>query len=543
MNNPDTALTPSAPGPLAAPTEFLPPLHRASHARQRDYTNPLRGLDLPRAVRLMEEAERGRSADLMWLYRMVEKRDSTVKGLKLRRLTALGKLDWDIKIPDRLPPGMTAEQAEQQADSLRAMYDEIENLPQAIEHLALATFRGYAHLEKHYYANNPALPVIWLEPVEQWFCVRHPQSWEWVYDSTGRGSTSTGRIIDPRHWVVREVDDPVNEIALIAHIRKNLAQKDWDAFLEDFGIPSIFGILSQNTPPDQVREWLDIINQVTGNSRGALPPGSDIKSVALGSQGDVPFKAHKDEQREEVVLAGTGGLLSMLTAPTGLNSEQAKVHEAAFDAIAIAEAGVISSLLQQQLDKPHLHREFPGQKQAAYFSLAAAEEESIDALGDLLVKLASAGLEAEENQISEKTGLKLRRRVAAPAMPGYPGTGGGMFANRAPAAALDQVREERFLASAADELARADRQALAPLIARVEQVLQIEDEAAFTAALEQLRSDLPELEKQCLGDEASRPLETAFENILATAFANGVSGRGDLTPEKLPTGAQEGAGA
>ena len=33
-----------------------------------------------------------------------------------------------------------------------------------------------------------------------------------------------------------------------------------------------------------------------------MPPGSDIKSVALGSQGETPFKGHKDEQREEVTL-------------------------------------------------------------------------------------------------------------------------------------------------------------------------------------------------------------------------------------------------
>jgi phage gp29-like protein len=520
------------------PSAFVPPLHRDSHRRQREFYNPLRGLDLERAVRLLEEAERGRTADLQWLYRMVEKRDSTVKGLKLRRLTALQKLDWDIKIPSRLPRGMTPAMAQAQADSLRAMYDEIENLPAAIEHMALATFRGYAHLEKHYYANNPALPVIWLEPVEQWFMVRHPRTWEWVYDGSGQGNYSSGTLISPRHFVTRELDDPVNEIALIAYLRKNLSQKDWDAFVEDFGIPSIFGVLSQNTPPDQVKAWLEIMNKVTGNSRGALPPGSDIKSVALGSQGDVPFKAHKEEQREEVVLAGTGGLLSMLTAATGLNSEQAKVHEAAFDAIAAAEGLVISAIFQAQLDKPHLHREFPGQKQAAYFSLAAVEEESLDALGDLLTKLATAGLEADENQISEKTGLKLRRRVLPPAT-GYPVPGASPFANREPGA-LDRIREERFLVQSAARLTAAEQQTLAPLIERVVQLLELEDDAAFTAALDRLREDLPELEKQVLGDEASRPLESAFEDILATAFANGVSARGDASPKTAPETAREG---
>lgn len=503
------------------------PLHQRERNRARDYYNPLRGLDMPRAIRLLEDGERGNHGDLQWLYRTIEKRDATLRGLKMRRTSALKKLDWDIKLPDDLPAGVTPAEAEAQANCLRTIYEGIENLPDAFEHLALASFRGFAHLEKRWQDNNPALPLVRLEPVPQWHWVRHPETWAWVYDPKAQSNWSGGVAIEQADFVIRELDDPINEIALICFLRKNMSQKDWDAFVEDFGIPSVFGILGPNTPSTEVKAWLEVMERVTGNSRGALPPGSDVKTVAHGSQGETPFKQHKDEQREELVLAGTGGLLAMLTASTGLNSEQAKVHEAAFDAIAIAESAAISSLLQTQIDKPTLRREFPGRPQVAYFELAAVDQEDRTALGDLLVKLASAGLESDENEISEKMGLKLRKKPE-PAVPGTADilSAGGQrpaarpFANRA---TTEAGREERFFSHAAQRLSEADRVALSPLQDRVASLLVIEDNGEFAAALEKLRADLPTLEKQCLGDKATQALEDAFSDIVGSALASGLT--------------------
>lgn len=508
-----------------------PPLHLRELARQRDYYNPLRGLDMPRVVRLLEDGERGLHSDLQWLYRSMEKRDATVMALKKRRLSALKKLDWDIKVRSDLPPGVSKAQANAQAEYLRAAYEQIENLPDAIEFLALASFRGFSHLEKRFEDDNPSLPVIRLQPVPQWHWVRHHETWDWLYDPRAENNWSAGVPIDPANFIIREVEDPINEIALIAFLRKNMSQKDWDAFLEDFGIPSIFILLSQATPGDKVKEWLAVAEKVTGNSRGALPPGSDVKTVAHGAQGETPFKSHKDEQREEVVLAGTGGLLSMLTAPTGMNSGQADAHEAAFNAIALAEAAVVNSNFQTQFDKPLLEREFPGQPQVAYFELAAVDQEDRASLADLLAKLAQASLEADENQISEKLGLKLRKKVPAP-MPADPTAAAqpAGFKNRQ--TAIEAGREARFEAASAAALAAADRAALKPAQDRVAALLGITDDAEFEKAYTAFLADLPKLEAQCLGDDATAELEEAFSEIIGTALVSGAAEAAEKRAQK-----------
>lgn len=465
-------------------------LHLKERNRARDYYNPLRGLDMPRIVRLLEEGERGRYGDLQWLYRTMEKRDATVKGLKMRRLSAIGKLEWNIRVRDDLPAGMSRAQAEAQAARLRAEYEGIENLNKAIQHLALASFRGFSILEKHYTDGNAALPLTRLEPVPQWHWVRHPETWGWVYDCKAQSDWTGGDIINPNHFVLRELDDPINEIAAICFLRKSMAQKDWDAFLEDFGIPSVFAVLGESTPADKVKEWLEVMERVTGNSRGALPPGSSVETIAQGHQGETPFKQHKDEQREEVVLAGTGGLLAMLTAATGLNSEQAKVHEAAFDAIAAAEAADICEALQGQVDDPLLDREFPGQAHVAYFALEAQDAEDRGALAELLANLAAAGLQCDSNEISERMGLKLTRAPAPLALPAPAPRPG--FMNRAPDAEEDNRWLKELLADTQEKAAAAELQDWRPLLDRLAALEKSEGEE-YQRQLRALREELPDL--------------------------------------------------
>jgi len=53
---------------------------------------------------------------------------------------------------------------------LRDQYDRVENLREAVAFLASATFRGFAHVEKHYAEGGRG--IVRLEPVEQWFWCR-----------------------------------------------------------------------------------------------------------------------------------------------------------------------------------------------------------------------------------------------------------------------------------------------------------------------------------------------------------------------------------
>ncbi len=482
----------------------------------RSRFNPLRGLTMQRAVSMLEDGEAGTYADLQWTYRLLEKREATLRGLKRRRLAALTKLDWDIKQVDATPA------AKQQADYLRAAYDRIENLRQALGFLALAEFRGFAHLEKVYQGDDPRQSIVRLEPVEQWHWVRDGLYGAWEYNAEAR-QTSRGTPVDLRHFLIREVEDPINEIGFICWLRKNLSQKDWDGFVEVYGIPPLFAEMPANVPAGKEGEYQEMAEAVVGDMRGVLPNGAKIQTVPDGARGTNPFRDHLAYQDEQIVMAGTSGKLTMLTAPAGLGGgSQGDNHQDTFYDLALAEAGEISEVFQAQLDKALLAARFPGQPVLAYFELAAKDQVDVGVVFDHAVKAKTAGLQMDAAELSEKTGYKLTLAPVAP--PAAPGFGFAPTYNRdTPVAGGGQARDQLFRAEALRRLTAAQTTALRPLIQRIAAIADEEDDAKFDAALAKLREDLPALGAEILKGDATGQLAQAWESILGPALVSGAA--------------------
>src|SRR5271170_6377126 len=83
------------------PSTYLKNLQLSTNWRAQ--YNPLRGLTIAQLVTMLEAAERGNYARLQWLYRFVEKRNSTLRAVLQRRQASMTRLDWDNRWRD----GMT----------------------------------------------------------------------------------------------------------------------------------------------------------------------------------------------------------------------------------------------------------------------------------------------------------------------------------------------------------------------------------------------------------------------------------------------------
>lgn len=213
---------------------------------------------------------------------------------------------------------------------------------------------------------------------------------------------------EPR-FLSREVSRPINRVALIAFVRKALSQKDWDGFIETYGIPAVFIVMPEDVPEEKSEEYLEMADQVTGDARGVLPGGSEVKTVDNGARGNNPFKDHIAYQDEQVVLRGTGGKLTML-AESGSGTLGGSVHAETFQAIARAEAAEISEIFRKCIDAEIIERVTPGEDAYAYFELAANEEMDPAQVVKDLVSLEAVDLQADEKWIEEKTGYPVRRK-------------------------------------------------------------------------------------------------------------------------------------
>jgi hypothetical protein len=401
----------------------------------REYYNPLRALDIPRAITLWDESRRGLNAELQNCYREMEQLYPTLLGLIERRTSPLAEMDTKFSIlpEDKWSPDASQSLAEDQVAALRQAYSRIDNLYEAIDWMEMASFRGFSHLEKIY--ANPGttdFTICHLEPVEQWHFTRKSMYAEWEYVAAAT-QTNLGIPIEASQWLIREVPRPLNRVALILWIRANLCEKDWDAFIEIVGIPRWIVIMPPNVPPEKEATYKNAARSIANGGGGALPNGAAAVSADApdNSGGDV-FRPRLDWIQEQLVLAGTGGLLSMLAMPTGMNDSQGSQHADAFRQISVKEASRISKVFNVQFDAPILDDQFPGLPKLARFQLSAKEIcNAADFVAGVL-KLSQAGYMTNPEQITRKTGYKVTLKQQPPASPG----GEPLVVNRVPRAML-----------------------------------------------------------------------------------------------------------
>mgnify|MGYP003734891557 CR=1 FL=1 len=372
-------------------------IYQSKDHRWRDAYNPLRGLSMPKLVSLQESGERGQYADLQWLYHYMERSDSMIASVLQRRRAALLSVDWDIREVSDGDPVL----AQEQAELLGYVYDQIDNFRDAIAFLFSGVFRGFSHLEKHY--GDSGL-IHRLEPVEQWFWVRDGLFGDWEYNENAVSGRYRGHPIELEDFVIFEAP-PLDRILSVLYLRKNLSHKDWDSFLEVYGIPSIFLVGPPNTPASKEEEYQTIAEQIISDGRGYLPNGSDIKYVT-GGGGKPPFLDHIEYIDRQITIAATGGLLTMLTE-SGSGTLAGSAHSETFMQIARSDAVLLSGVLQRDIDVPILEQFFPGYPVQAYFEFAPVVSQQSSRIVTDAMQLADAGVPIDPKEIAEKTGYSV----------------------------------------------------------------------------------------------------------------------------------------
>ena len=365
----------------------------------REFYNPIRGLSLSRLVALEDQAERGQHADLQWFYYHMEKADVTILAAMARRLAFIDALDWEIKQVENADPVL----AQEQAGVLRYAYDRIANLKEATRFLAGALFRGFAHLEKIY--TGWGRYVSRRELREQWYWIKKLPGGEWAFNPESKSVDQQGLPVDRRDFCVLEAS-PIHRAIGRHFFSKTLAFADWDTALENSANQSIFIIGPQGATEEKEREYQAVAVKMTSDGRGYLPYGADVKTVDLFARTRLPFFERVEYCDKQIVLAATGGLLTMLTE-SGSGTLAGGAHSESLLGLARSDAARLSEVFQRDLDKAILQAEFPHQPHAAYFQFDVPTQEDSATFLQSISGLSWMGYRVEQKQLEEKSGLKL----------------------------------------------------------------------------------------------------------------------------------------
>ncbi|MFO7534723.1 MAG: DUF935 family protein [Kiritimatiellia bacterium] len=479
----------------------------------REQYNPLRGLDIAQAVRLIEAGMRGEYAELQWAYEFIEQADADLLALVERRLSAISELDWDIKQRGQDDAQFDSAMADDQAEALRAAYERIDNMTEAFDHLALASFRGFSIIQPHTDGSGRAAH---LECLNHWNFVRDGRDGGWGWNPQAKNcsykSIPEGDRLDAEAFMIRTVRRPIDRIAIVKFVRANLSEKDWDDYIECYGIPAVFITMPENVPEEKRESYREEAEAAGEGGGGALPYGATVTTPPV-DRGVQPFSLRLDHLSRKLVLAGTGGMLTMLTE-SGSGTLAGGAHTETFRSLARAEAKRISELFQQKFDAAVLAAEFPNRPRLAYFELASEESVDVGEMVSHFSLLRAAGLAIDPEQASEKTGYKLT--VADP-IGATPLLNRSLNRDSKTTQAADQA-QTALAENSREELAKAIGQDLEPLRKRIEAALALDDEAMMSS-LQDLITELPAM----LADITKAPAaQTVIENIMAAALANGL---------------------
>lgn len=395
-----------------------------------DTVNPIRGLSISAAKSIFDSARKNGSALLQKIYAEIEDCDPTLMTCVDRRAAAIAGIGWQVNArASEKDQGL----ADAQREAVDAFLSGIENFEDALEHLDLAFFRGFSHVQPVWEADNTVRRINLLD---SWNFLQEKHTGKWYYNPEASTDLTGCEEITPEARLVTLTHRrPIDWPALIVYIRKALGEQDWGRYVERYGLPNFIATMHAGATDVQRDEYLKTAKAVREGQPAALPNGGSVTTVGTESRGQDPFSLFLEHQEKQIVLMATGGTLTSLAqADTGSLAGGAQMD--VWRQIVARDVTVISSAINRALVRPFLEAAFPGKPIAADFKIEAVEKPGKKETADLAVALRNAGYTIDQGELEEAVGFKLEKDAAPQPAPG------GMLLNKEPTSPAKQTGKD-----------------------------------------------------------------------------------------------------
>jgi len=204
---------------------------RGSSGAWLESINPIARLSITEAKSIYDAARRYGSSRLQKIYDEIELTDPVLMTCVERRQAALAGLGWKVTVRAKADETL----ANEQQDAVQKFFEGVDNMTAALEHLDLAFFRGFSHMQPIWDGNS----VGHINLLDSWNFLTG-ENGEWLWNPDCETDPSACDAITPEARLVslvrrRAIDYP----ALSIYIRKALGENDWGRFIERYGIPPV----------------------------------------------------------------------------------------------------------------------------------------------------------------------------------------------------------------------------------------------------------------------------------------------------------------
>ncbi len=380
-------------------------------------TNPLRGLSISRATSMFDSARVWGSPRLQYAYNEIEATDPVLMTCVERRQSALAGLDYRFVASSSEDETL----ANEQRDALDRFVSGIENFSEVLEHMDLAFFRGFSHVQPIWDGNK----VQHVNLLDSWNFLRNDEG-QWLWNPACHETTGGLEPIGPDARLVslvrkRAIDYP----AIIIYIRHALGDRDWGRFIERYAIPPVHFEMAAGAT-DKDKPLYQEAGDAAHNGQNTIRPNGSHIDFAAEARGADPFTPFIEHQDKYILLLATGGTLTSLAqADTGSLAGGAQME--VWREIVARDGVKIDEALNRSLFRRYLELEFPGRPMAARFELSNETKPTADEIADLAGKLKTAGYTVDQAELEEAVGFKLVKDETPAPQPGF----GQPFLNKA----------------------------------------------------------------------------------------------------------------
>lgn len=380
-----------------------------------DTLNPLWNVSSRQAQMIYDFARSGNYAQLEYLYNEIENCSPVFSVCVTRRTGALSELDWKVvRSDERLNRNADAGLVKEQKEFLETAIAHIDNLPEALEHFALSSFRGFSVASV--WRGSDGMPSH-LECLDHWNVCRDLRNNKWLWNPgavsfVNPTFSSSGMTEIPAEDSValvrkRQIDWPAMKIFL----REAIGERDWGRFLETYGLPPVIITMPEFTSKEDQDAYVEAAASVFEGRSGVIPNGSEV-NFASESRGVNPFTEFVDHQMKLFVLLSTGGTLTSLSEATGIGSGASETQMDTWKQIVRADVRMVSNAINRQLCQRLIseHKDFKGKPILVEFSLDTEPRLTAKEAVELASSLSSAGYEMDVAELSQLTGFTLRKK-------------------------------------------------------------------------------------------------------------------------------------
>ena len=385
-------------------------------------TNPLVGMSITDLQHVFDSARGGDTQRLHWIFGEIESVNPTLMVCVDRRASAISNFSWSVSERASMDCGLSNEQK----DAAERFLSDIDNFSEALEHLDLAFFRGFAHVQPIWERDGT---VRRIELLDSWNFVHRDGAWYFNPACTGFSARDLVDCRDARLMsVVRANRRHIDYPALGVHVRDAVGNRDWGRFLERHALPKPAVTMHAGATEDDRAMYLEAAECVENGQVSVWPNGANIADFAGGSRGVDPFSSFVKHQEETLVRLATGGTLGSI-AESGAGTLAGNAQADVWRSIVRRDSGVLARAVMSALVRPYLRQAFPGRPCAVDFAFDFSERPTPKEVFEMQALAKQGGYTIAQDELEEATGFTLEKLPdAAPQ-----GPFGGLSLNAAPA--------------------------------------------------------------------------------------------------------------